>query len=645
MSRYAEFTRFMTNLFVNANFDFSVKEDYLYQRKDAPWPKTREEQERIWTQRAKNEMLVLKIGRQLDEESARKAEASEKAKAAKPATNAVDAAAASATNIVDAAAASATNAVDAASAKKDDEPEEPKLTPEETLVKRYRRILEVVEVEMDEEAVLQRYLSAMAQACDPHTDYMSPTSKEDFDMGMSLSLCGVGATLSMDDETGGLKIQEVLPGGPMDRDKRIKKGDRIVGVGQGDGPVEDIICRPMKKSIRKIRGPKGTKVVLEIIPRTDLSGATRKRIALIRDEIKLDEQAATGRVETVVLDGVTNRFGYVKLPSFYGSGRPGDANYRSCSYDVARYISRFNEADVAGVALDLRGNGGGSLPEAILLTALFSHPGPVVQICETRNYYVVPNFPDRPTFACRKPMVVLIDHASASASEIVAAALQDRGRAIITGDTRSHGKGSVQTVMPMGPERYGSMKITTARFFRINGSSTQVKGVESDVRLPGILDGLEVGEDKLPNALPWSHIERANCRAVWNLTSYAPELRRLSETRRARSPEWARHLTAVDKFRESAQRKTVPLEYAARLKLVREEREMREAEEAEGEDDEESAEEAAFAQSERNDRKDDLVLKESLNVLADLVRLVGGQDAPPEPRSRLPAWLDPRGGF
>ena len=626
--RYREFTNFMTNLFATTEFDFSAKEDYLYQRKDEPWPATREEQERLWTQRAKNEMLVLLIGRELDEEAAKKEEAAEKAR-----------------KDGDKAKEKSDKADEQAADKDEDEPEEPKLSPVETLVKRYRRVLEVVEVEMDEESVLQKYLSAMAQACDPHTDYLSPTSKEDFDMGMSLSLCGVGATLSMDDETGGLKIQEILPGGPMARDKRIKKGDRIVGVGQGDAPIEDVICKPMKKSIRKIRGPKGTKVVLEILPRTDLSGATRKRIALIRDEIKLDEQAATGRVETVVLDGVTNQFGYVKLPSFYGSGRPGDANYRSCSYDVAKYVSSFNEAGVSGVALDLRGNGGGSLPEAILLTALFTHPGPVVQICETRNYYVVPNFPERPTFACRQPMVVLVDHASASASEIVAAALQDRGRAIVTGDTRTHGKGSVQSVMPMGPERYGSMKITTARFFRVNGSSTQVKGVESDVRLPGILDGLDVGEDKLPNALPWSRIERANCRAVWNLPTYAPELRRLSEARVAKSPEWERHMTAVDKFRESAKRKTVPLEYAARLKLVREEREMREAEEADGGDDEESAEEAALAQAENGDRKDDLVLKESFNVLADLVRLVGGQEAPAEPKNRLPAWLDPSGGF
>ena len=225
---------------------------------------------------------------------------------------------------------------------------------------------------------------------------------------------------------------------------------------------------------------------------------------------------------------------------------PNDPEYRSCSLDVGKYVAQFNRRDTQGMILDLRGNGGGSLKEAVLLAQLFLQPSPVVQIREARNLGVLPTFPDLPTFAYRKPLIVLIDRLSASASEIVAAVLQDTGRAIVIGDTQSHGKGTVQTVYPMGSEIFGSMKVTTARFYRINGSSTQVKGVASDIVLPSTLDGLDTGEDKLPNALPWTRVEPVRYSAVWNLGSYVPQLAARSEARRAENAEWKRHLRAVE---------------------------------------------------------------------------------------------------
>ena len=628
--RYADRIAFATNLLETANFDFSVKEDYRWLRKDAPWPATLAERDELWRKRIKNELLSQILGRELDAEKAKLDEQKAAREAAKNPKKAE-------AEKKDGEKKAGTN--DVAEAK------EPELSPKQNLLKRYQRLSQAFFTETDEESLLQRYLSAVAQAYDPHSDYMSPTSKEEFDMNMNLSLCGVGAVLQMDE--GALKIERVMPGGPMARDGRIKKGDKIVGVGQGDGPIEDILYKPMKKSIRKIRGPKDTKVVLEILPASDPSGATRRRIALIRDEIKLEDQAATGRLERVVLGGVTNTFGYVKFREFYGTmdKRPSDPAYRSCSRDINKYIGQFQEpgSEMDGFVLDLRGNGGGSLREAVLLTQLFCPETiPVVQIRETRNLYILPSFPDQPQFSCRKPMVVLIDRLSASASEIVAGALRDLGRAIVVGDTSTHGKGTVQTVMPMGDEKFGSMKITTARFYRINGSSTQEKGVASDIRLPSTLDGLDTGESSLPNALPWSRIEPASYNPVWDMQKYIPALSSLSSGRLADSARYQRHMHAVELFRESNARKSVPLEREARLKLMREEREMRKLDDAEALEDDESAEETALASSEEGkDAKDDIVLQEAFNILADLVRLSDGAETPrPRPeRMRFPAWL------
>ncbi len=616
VQRFTECMNYVTNLIAKHQFDFTKDETYSWKRKDAPWPKTIEEQHELWRLRIKNELLSQILGRELDAEELAREEKEKKN--------------------------SATNKVAKTESKKpdgkdDDEIEEPKLTPQENLIKRYRQMLAVL-TEPDEETVLQRYLSAVAQAYDPHTDYMSPASKEDFDMSMNLSLCGVGAVLSMDE--GALKIVEIMPGGPVARDGRIKKGDKIIGVGQEDGPVEDILYKPMKKTIRKIRGPKNTKVVLEIVPRTDPSGTTSKRIELIRDEIKLEDQAATGRVERVVHNGVERTFGYVKLPGFYGTmdKKPSDPEYRSCSYDIVKYIGSFNEENTDGMVLDLRGNGGGALREALLLTALFVRPSPVVQIRDKRSLTVLPTFPEMPTYAYQKPVVVLIDRASASASEIVAGALKDTGRAIVIGDKQTHGKGTVQTVIPVGPETFGSMKITTARFYCINGSSTQVKGVASDIHLPSPLDGMDIGEDKLPNALPWTQIEPAQYMTYWNFADYLPELRRKSAERLKNNEAYAKHMRVVELFHETSERKTLPLEYEARKKLMLQDRELREHDSDDDDaGDGDAATIEALEDSEKGKgRKDDVVFQESLEILADFVEMTKGADAP---YRLLPAWL------
>ena len=598
--RLKERVDFATNLLATADWDFTTNETYRIRRKDAPWPKSVAEAEEHWRKRMKNEVLVALVNSELDR-----------------GTNQADLASAQCASN---RALAVTN-----------------------LIRKYRQYV-IALTEPDEEMVLQSYLSAVARAYDPHSDYMSPAAKEDFDMDMNLTLCGVGAVLSLDD--GALKINEVMPGGPMDVDGRIKEGDKIVGVGQGDGEVEDVMWQPMRKTIRKIRGPKGTRVTLEIQPRSDPSGVTRRRVELVRDEIKLEDQAATGRVETVAFGGVTNRLGYIYLPGFYGTmdKRYGEEGFRSAALDVAEYIADFNAEGVEGLVLDLRGNGGGSLKEAVLLSALFVHEGPVVQIRDVSEVGSLP-IPLGNPVAFRRPLVVLTDRSSASASEIVAGHLQDVDRAIVVGDGRTHGKGTVQTVMGMGPDKYGSMKITSARFYRINGRSTQVEGVAADIRLPSLLDSLDIGEDKLPNALPISRILPANYAASWNLGRHLPTLKARSAARLEGDARYAKHIAAVEGMKAMSEREEVPLEYAARKAMMAADRELsedsdeREDEEAElaGAEDEAAGEsKSAKKRRRRNQRpEDDVVLDETFRILADLVREVGGEQLPPPVR-----WWD-----
>ena len=578
VERLHERVDFATNLLATAEWDFATNETYRIRRKDAPWPATREEAEEHWRRRIKNELLVRKVNRELDK---------------------------------------ATNEVDFA----------------KDIAKNYRQYVTVL-TEPDEEAVLQHYLSAVCRAYDPHTDYMSPESKEDFDMEMSLTLCGIGAVLSMDE--GALKIIEIMPGSPCERDGRIKEGDKIVGVQQDGGEMEDVMWQPMKKSVQKIRGKKGTKVTLEIVPRSDPNGATKKLVDLVRDEIKLEDQAATGRVETVALGGVTNKLGYVYLPGFYGTmdKRPNEPGFRSCAMDVSKCLADFNAQGCRGMVLDLRGNGGGSLREAVLLSALFVQTGPVVQIRDLRSVGSLPIPPGNPV-AFRKPLVVLTDRASASASEIVAGHLQDTGRAVIVGDRKTHGKGTVQTVMGMGPARYGSCKITTARFYRIDGRSTQVEGVGADIHLPSLLDSLDIGEDKLTYALPFSRIGFADYANAWDMYAYTDKLRSLSAERTAADPRFVKHLENVKGMREISDREDVSLEYGARLAQMKADRELRELDDAENEDDDDETA-AKKRRHKRNEQKEnDVVLDEAYRILMDVIRMKGDETVP----TRRGSWF------
>ncbi|MBQ7189567.1 MAG: carboxy terminal-processing peptidase [Kiritimatiellae bacterium] len=594
-TRLQERYAFVTNE-LKKPVSFTVDESYRWRRKDAPWPANAQEQDELWRKRVKNELLVSKLARELEAE---KAASNKTAKAA------------------------------AESAKeKNSSTNKPALTPEENIAEKYKQYMLVIQ-DMDEESILQRYLSAVTMAYDPHSEYMSPMRKEDFDIDMNLTLCGIGAQLRSTDGTA--MISEIIPGGPADRDKRpckLVKGDKIIGVGQGDGEIESILHWPLNKAVRKIRGTKGSKVVLRVIPASDPSGTTTKLVDLIREEIKLEEQAATGHVSRVTLkDGSVRALGYVRLPTFYGTmeKKQGQPGFRSATADVAAQIAKFNSANVSGLILDLRNNGGGSLREAIDLVGLFIRSGPAVQVREPRQTVALKVQNELGAMAFRKPLIVMINRASASASEIVAAALQDYGRAVIVGDTKSHGKGSVQSVMPLGNPKYGSIKVTTASFYRINGSSTQIKGVHSDIVIPSALDGLEMmGEEKLPGALPWTQMEPALYIPVCDVSKFIPQLKEKSAVRLAKNERYARHARNAQHIRDVNERVEVPLEINERRKLMKSEDELQKLEDEE----EENA-------NQKNKDKDDVILEETFNILSDLIDLQGDEDIPMETEGDL----------
>lgn len=593
LQRLDERIGFATNLLAKGDWDFTAEEYCPVKRKDAPWPETREEAEEYWRKRIKNEVLAMRIGRELDE----------------------------------AGKQNKTPETGEADEDDDDDSGDRKNEPvEERLIKKYRQYARVLN-EPDEESVLQYYLSAVARAYDPHTDYMSKTTKEDFDMEMNLRLGGVGAELGMDEDDGALKIGRVMPNGPIDRDGRIKKGDKITGIKNGDGEIEDILWQPIKKSINKIRGPKGTEVTLEIKPKSDPKA--RNLITLTRDIVILDDQAATGRVERVEVDGRELKLGYIFLPSFYGTmdKRLGDDGFRSCALDVNRYIADFNAEGVDGLVLDLRGNGGGSLREAVLLSSLFVPRGPVLQVKDIHTVVAYP-LPAGNVVAFRKPMIVMIDRESASASEIVAGHLQDVGRAVLVGDSRTHGKGTVQEVDELGAKKYGAVKITNARFYRINGRSTQTEGVSPDIYLPSLLDSLDIGEDKLTYSLPFSKVDPADYSACWDVEKMLPQLKAASEARLKDNAKYQDHLKSVNGMKDIVERTEVPLEYESRKAMMRNDRDLR----ALSEDDDENDEEKSASRRRGNQRKkDDVVLDETFRILGDMVILNDGRLLP-EPK-------------
>ena len=570
-------------------FDTSIEETFLWDRKDAAWAQNEAEWDKIWHKRIKNEYVTRLVSKQVytdeEEETAN-------------------------TNTVDSAETIITNIDASAEGEYDEAAETAKLSPEEFILERYKQFKLTMET-FDKEMLLQRYLTAFSHVYDPHSDYMAPSSVEDFDINMKLSLVGIGALLRPDD--GMIRIVRIIPGGPADQDGRLKAGDRITAVGQGDEEPVSILHRPLYKTVRIIRGEKDSKVVLTIIPAADRTGTRTKKIDLMRDEVKLEEQAAKSKVREVKLaDSTTRRLGVITLPDFYAdfsATSKKDKDARRASTDVRRLIEELRYEGIEGLILDLRNNGGGSLVESIDIAGLFIASGPIVQVKERDRIQVLPDIDPETNY--NGPMIVLVNRLSASASEILAAALQDYKRAIIVGDRQTHGKGTVQTLIPLGGKRRGSLKITTAGFYRINGNSTQLKGVTPDIIIPSYLDVMDLGEDSLEHALPWDSIHKAMYRTATGLTELLPQLSEQSSERLENNSEFQSYLARRERLKERFETKTISLSLESRIAEAKAEKEL---------DDIQSGSLLTDPEEEEDDSKD-LVLTETLNILSDMIDL------------------------
>jgi carboxyl-terminal processing protease len=395
----------------------------------------------------------------------------------------------------------------------------------DTLARRYGRVLRSY-LEWDSDRVLEVYLTSLAHVYDPHSDFFDKADLENFNISMSLTLFGIGAVLTSED--GYCKIEGLNASGPAAKCKKLKPGDKIVGVAQGAGESVYVVDMPLNKVVDLIRGPKGTEVRLTIIPSDAVDPSKRVVVSLIRDEIKLEDQRAKAEIIDLPGDKGPVRLGVIDLPAFYGFPVMGEAttDAPSTTGDVGRLLEKLKREKVSGVILDLRRNGGGSLEEAINLTGLFIKSGPVVQVSDPYNGTQVDEDTD-PAMEYDGPLIVLTSRFSASASEILAGALQDYGRALLVGDASTHGKGTVQSLNPLAPYLYstfkyldwgtetndanefGALKLTTRKFYRASGSSTQLKGVNPDIVLPSVDDYLEVGETSLDNPMGWDTIKPA----------------------------------------------------------------------------------------------------------------------------------------
>lgn len=491
------------------NFDFSKQEEFSIVRDKEPWPGSNAESDDLWRKRVKNDWLRLKL------------------------------------------------------AGKDD------ATIRKTLDKRYENSIERTYKYKSDDA-FQSFMAAYTTSVDPHTDYFGVKASAEFDISMKLSLVGIGAVLQeRDDYT---TIRELVAGGPAQSSGKLAVGDRIIGVGQGkDGPIKEVIGMRLDEVVQMIRGDKGSVVRLDILPADAGADGKHHVITLVRDKISLDKQAAKKTILPVKDGDVTRKIGVITLPAFYEdiqARRKGDKNYRSASRDVAKLIAELKQDKVDGVLVDLRNNGGGSLSEAIDLTGLFVGKGPVVQQ-RNANGEVKVESDNLPTPAWKGPLGVLINRGSASASEIFAAAIQDYGRGVVIGEP-SFGKGTVQTVVDLdevanNPKpAYGELKFTVAQFFRVNGGTTQLRGVTPDISLPGLFDLKLVGESSFDNALPWSQVSAAKYKSSDDIKVLLTKLQNLHDERVQKSREFQDFLEDVATLKAQREKKVISLNETVR---------------------------------------------------------------------------------
>ncbi len=461
------------------------------------------------------------------------------------------------------------------------------------LTKRYTRVLRMLN-EYDNGDALQIYLTALARVFDPHSDYMGKSEFDNFSIGMKLSLFGIGALLRSED--GICKIVSLTDGGPAQNSKLLKADDKIIAVAQSNQPPVDVVDMKLSKVVEQIRGDKGTEVRLTIIPADAPNSSVRKVISLIRDEIKLDDSAAKARIFELPFSknaaGADQmiRLGVIDLPSFYSGssveGRRNGVPQKSTTVDVAKLVVKLKQEKVAGIILDLRNNGGGLLDEAINLTGLFIKDGPVVQVKDYDGRVYKDEDTDS-SVLYDGPLIVLTSRFSASASEILAGALQDYGRALIVGDSSTHGKGTVQSLLDLAPimrrnaifmtNNPGAVKVTIRKFYRASGASTQLKGVTPDIILPSVNNHIEVGEASLENPMEWDTIQPASYEKINRVEPYLADLKKRSGQRISTDKDFAYVRDDIERFKKLQADKSVSLNEAVRLEEKKEEDERAKA--------------------------------------------------------------------
>ena len=548
--------------------DFAKDEFILTDRSEAPWATTKAELKELWRKRIKSAALSLKLsGKTLEEIK-------------------------------------------------------------DTLRKRYKNQLQRTLQARSEDA-FQAYMNAFTTVYDPHTNYFSPRSSENFNINMSLSLEGIGAVLQSDNEF--TKVVRLVTGGPAASQSTLKPADRIVGVAQGDeGDMVNVVGWRLDEVVDLIRGPKKSTVRLEIIPSEAKVDTDTKEIRIVRDKVKLEDQAASSSVIELERDGTNKTVGVISIPTFYADFQAmqmGDPNYKSTTRDVRKLLSELEqEQNLDGLVIDLRGNGGGSLDEANRLTGLFIDQGPTVQIRSANDRVETMEDPD-PSLFYGGPLIVLVDRLSASASEIFAGAIQDYGRGIIMG-SQTFGKGTVQSVRPLN---HGQLKITQAKFYRISGASTQHKGVIPDILVPDIVDRTKVGEDSLEHALTWDAIQAAKYQNQNRVSPLTQQLIAKHEARFEKDPEYRLLLEEIQLLEEQRNKNQVTLNKskrmaedealeAAQLDLINKRRTLDGEEQFSDFEAWEKHNEELAAQPE-SEPEPDFIVKEGAEVLLDYIEL------------------------
>jgi carboxyl-terminal processing protease len=571
-TRYAQVSKFLEK-----EFNFSVNESYQPNRENAAWASRSEELDDLWRKRLKSEALDLKLaGKSWTDISA-------------------------------------------------------------TLNKRYENFRKRIE-QLNAEDVFQYYMNALSESYDPHTNYMSPSNSQDFNINMSLSLEGIGARLTEDGDY--TVVNEIVAGGPADRSKQLFANDKITGVAQGDtGRWTDVIGMRVDDVVKLIRGKKETIVRLQVIPSGSPAGSTPKIVRLVRDKIILTEREAKSDTVEITHQGGKYKLGVIMIPTFYSDleGRQkGEGNYKSTTRDVRRLIGELKSAGVDGILIDLRRNGGGSLQEAIELTGLFIKDGPVVQVKSFSGEIEQQRDPD-PGLVYDGPLTVLVDRISASASEIFAAAIQDYKRGVILGG-QTYGKGTVQNLVDlnrvpalsqfmlasndqMGPGKvtFGQVKVTMAKFYRINGGTTQHRGVTPDIVFPSHYDQADFGESTEKHALSWDQITSARFTPEDRGAKYLATLRAKSQKRMVANNEIRYLAEDIARLKKERLENTVSVLESQR----KAERDQLEAQRLSRVNERRKAKGLAPLKKgdtiPRDDSAPDVLREESLHVLADLV--------------------------